>query len=90
MLEHGRTTDVLDEPRERATRMAVEAREDPRARAGAVKRIVDQFGMHSWAPRTWVKRARPMRAGAWSGQPVGTRAGDRMVAELPHRLDANS
>lgn len=34
------TTEVPDELRERATRMAVEARKDPQARVGAVKWVV--------------------------------------------------
>ncbi|WP_406727042.1 IS3 family transposase [Streptomyces sp. GD-15H] len=46
-----------DELRERATRMAVEARKDPAARTGAVKRIADQLDVHPEALRTWVKRA---------------------------------
>ncbi|GGM43390.1 insertion element IS6110 uncharacterized 12.0 kDa protein [Promicromonospora citrea] len=46
-----------DELRERATRMAVEARQDPAARIGAVKRIADQLGVHPEALRTWVQRA---------------------------------
>ena len=46
-----------DELRERATRMAVDARRDPASRQGAVKRIADQLGVHPEALRTWVKRA---------------------------------
>ncbi|GAB2456423.1 transposase [Streptomyces incanus] len=46
-----------DELRERATRMAVEARKDPAARTGAVKRIADRLDVHPEALRTWVKRA---------------------------------
>lgn len=46
-----------DELRERATRMAVEARQDPQARVGAEKRIGDQLGLHPEALRTWVQRA---------------------------------
>ncbi len=33
------------ELKERATRMAVEARQDPASRAGAIKRIGDQLGV---------------------------------------------
>ncbi|WP_461043565.1 transposase, partial [Streptomyces sundarbansensis] len=40
-----------------ATRMALEARQDPQARVGAVKRIADQLGVHPEALRTWVSRA---------------------------------
>jgi transposase len=46
-----------DELRERATRMAVEARRDPASAPGAIKRIADQLGIHPEALRTWVKRA---------------------------------
>jgi len=46
-----------DELRERATRMVVEARSDPAAATGAIKRIADQLGIHPEALRTWVKRA---------------------------------
>ena len=46
-----------DELRERATRMVVEARRDPAAATGAIKRIADQLGIHPEALRTWVKRA---------------------------------
>lgn len=46
-----------DELRQRATRMALEARKDPEARTGAMKRIGDQLGVHPEALRTWVKRA---------------------------------
>jgi transposase len=46
-----------DELRERATRMAVEARQDPATRAGAIKRVADQLGMHPETLRSWVRRA---------------------------------
>lgn len=45
------------ELRERATRLAVEARRDPASRVGAFKRIGDQLGVHPEALRTWVKQA---------------------------------
>lgn len=45
------------ELRERATRLAVEARRDPAARVGAFKRIGEQLGVHPDALRTWVKQA---------------------------------
>lgn len=46
-----------DELRERATRMAVEARQDAAARTGAIRRIAEQLDVHPEALRTWVKRA---------------------------------
>jgi transposase len=46
-----------DELRERATRLAVEARRDPASAAGAIRRIADQLGVHPEALRTWVKQA---------------------------------
>lgn len=45
------------ELKERATRMAVEARRDPSSRVGVFKRIGDQLGVHPEALRTWVKQA---------------------------------
>ncbi|MEV7144779.1 IS3 family transposase [Streptomyces tauricus] len=45
------------ELRERATRLAIEARKDPAGRAGAIKRIADQLDVHPEALRGWVKRA---------------------------------
>ena len=46
-----------DELRERATRMAIDARQDPATRAGAFRRIGEQLGVHPEALRTWVKKA---------------------------------
>jgi transposase len=46
-----------DELRERATRLAIEARKDPADRAGAIKRIANQLEVHPEALRCWVKRA---------------------------------
>ena len=40
-----------EELRERANRLAVEARRDPAARAGAIRRIADQLGVHPEALR---------------------------------------
>ncbi len=42
--------------------MAVEARQDPATRPGAIKRIADQLGVHPEALRTWVKPASPFFA----------------------------
>jgi transposase len=46
-----------DELRERATRMAVEARRDPATAAGAIQRIAKQLGIHPEALRVWVRKA---------------------------------
>lgn len=45
------------ELRERATRLAIDARKDPESRMGAYKRIGEQLGVHPEALRTWVKQA---------------------------------
>ena len=46
-----------DELRERATRMALDARRDPATSTGAIKRVADQLGIHPEALRTWVRHA---------------------------------
>ena len=46
-----------DELRERATRMAVDLRQDPETRPGAIRRVSDQLGMHSETLRNWVPQA---------------------------------
>src|SRR3954451_3814387 len=46
-----------DEPRERATRMAVDARRDPATRTGALKRIAEQLGINAETLRNWVIQA---------------------------------
>jgi len=45
------------ELRERATRLAVEARKDPETFRGAVKRVADQLGINPETLREWVKKA---------------------------------
>jgi transposase len=45
------------ELKERATRLAMEARNDPATRAGAFNRVGDQLGVHPEALRTWVRDA---------------------------------
>ena len=46
-----------DELRERATRMAVEARRDPATQTGALRRIGDQLGINPETLRNWVTQA---------------------------------
>ena len=46
-----------DELRERATRMAVDARRDPAIRTGALKRIGEQLGINPETLRNWVTQA---------------------------------
>jgi transposase len=46
-----------DELRERATRMAVEARRDPATRAGALARIAKQLDINPETLRNWVTQA---------------------------------
>ena len=46
-----------DELRERATRMAVELRQDPATKMGAIARVADQLGMHRETLRGWVRQA---------------------------------
>jgi transposase len=46
-----------DELRERATRMAVEARRDPATRPGALARVGKQLGINPETLRNWVTQA---------------------------------
>ena len=74
-----------DELRERATRMALEARQDPAARVGAVKRIADQLGVHPEALRTWVQRAERdegLRPGPTTAEAARVTELEREVREL--------
>lgn len=46
-----------DELRERATRMAVQARQNPASRDGAIARTADQLGINRETLRNWVTQA---------------------------------
>ena len=46
-----------DELREHATRMAVEARQNPAARDGAIARTADRLGINRETLRNWVVQA---------------------------------
>ena len=46
-----------EELRERATRMAVEARKDPGSRPGALRRVGEQLGINTETLRSWVTQA---------------------------------
>ena len=46
-----------EELRERAIRMAVDARRDPATRTGALRRIGDQLGVNPETLRNWVTQA---------------------------------
>ncbi|MFC4087604.1 transposase [Micromonospora sp. GCM10011541] len=74
-----------DELRERATRLAVEARRDPASAAGAIRRIAGQLGIHPEALRTWVKKAETDggdRPGTTSSDAERLAALEREVREL--------
>ena len=74
-----------DELRERATRLVVEARRDPAAAVGAIRRIADQLGIHPEALRTWVKQAETdagVRSGTTSSDAERITALEREVREL--------
>ena len=74
-----------DELRERATRLAVEARRDPASSVGAIRRIADQLGVHPEALRGWVKQAETdagTRSGTTSAEAVRIAELEREVREL--------
>ena len=74
-----------DELRERATRLAVEARRDPASAVGAIRRIGDQLGIHPEALRGWVKKAEVDagdRPGTTSSDAERLAALEREVREL--------
>ncbi|MFI7481300.1 transposase [Kocuria sp. M1R5S2] len=73
------------ELRERATRMAIEARADPATSRGAMKRIAEQLGIHPEALRTWVRQAEVdggVRPGATTDETARIAELEREVREL--------
>jgi transposase len=74
-----------DELRERATRLALEARRDPATKVGALARIGGQLGVHPEALRNWVKQAEidgGVRAGTTSSDAQRLAELEREVREL--------
>ena len=67
-----------DELRERAVRLALDARRDPEASAGAIQRVAAQLGIHPEALRVWVRKAE-IDAGQ---RPGTTTAEAQRIAEL--------
>jgi transposase len=53
----GAPTEYSEELRDRAVRMAVVARRDPPASRGAIRRIIEQLGVHPEAMCNWVRTA---------------------------------
>jgi transposase len=74
-----------EELRDRATRMAMDARKDPETSKGAIKRIADQLGIHPEALRTWVRQAEidgGVRAGTSTDDATRIAELEREVREL--------
>ena len=73
------------ELRERATRMAVEARRDPATARGAYGRVAQQLGVHPEALRGWVRQAeidQGWRAGVTSSDAERIAALERELREV--------
>ena len=71
-----------DELRERATRMAVEARRDPATKPGALARIGEQLGINPETLRNWVTQAE-VDAG---DRPGTTTSEAQRIAELEREV----
>ena len=68
--------------RERAIRMAVDARRDPATRVGALRRIGDQLGINPETLRNWVTQAE-----VDAGERPGTSTSDaQRLAELEREV----
>ncbi|MEV4517891.1 transposase [Dactylosporangium sp. NPDC049525] len=75
-----------DDIRERATRLAVEARRDPASSVGAIRRIADQLGVHPEALRTWVKQAETAASAGAGAGPGVTSVEAARIAELEREV----
>ncbi len=79
-----------DELRERATRMAVELRQDPATRSGAICRVAEQLGMHPETLRNWVRQAEVddgRRPGTTTAEAVRIKQLEAEVKELKRAND---
>ena len=79
-----------DELRERATRMAVELRQDPATRSGAIRRVAEQLGMHPETLRNWVRQAEVddgRRPGTTTAEAVRIKQLEAEVKELKRAND---
>ena len=71
-----------EELRERAIRLAVEARQDPATRTGALRRIGEQLGINPETLRNWVTQVE-----IDGGDRPGTTTGDaQRLAELEREV----
>lgn len=78
------------ELRERATRMAIEARQDPERATGAIRRIAVELGIHPEALRSWVKQAEidgGIRPGTTTSDAERIRELEKEVRELRRAND---
>lgn len=74
-----------EELRELATRMAVELRQDPATKQGAIARVAEQLGMHRETLRRWVRQAEidvGVRPGATTSDAQRLSEVEREVREL--------
>lgn len=71
-----------DELRERSTRMAMQARQNPATRDGAISRTADQLGINRETLRNWVSQAE-IDAG---GRPGTTTDQAQHIADLEREV----